>query len=74
MTKDESVLVEAERIIHGERRTDYGGVVESFERIAALWSTTLGVPITAEQVAPCSECSANRGRCGLLICRTQSVR
>lgn len=50
---DESVLVEAERIINGQRRDDYGGALESFTRIADLWSPVLGVPVTAEQVALC---------------------
>lgn len=49
----ESVLQEAERIVNGDRRDDYGGVRESFDRIAALWSPVLGIEVTAEQVAVC---------------------
>lgn len=49
----ESILQEAERIINGQRRDDYGDVRESFELIAALWSPVVGVTVTAEQVALC---------------------
>lgn len=33
-----SVLMEAEEIINGQRRKDYGSVTESFENVAGLWS------------------------------------
>jgi hypothetical protein len=49
----ESVLLEAERIINGQRRDDYGGALESFTRIAELWQPLLGVEVSAEQVALC---------------------
>src|SRR5437879_2041039 len=51
--RSESVLEEAQRIIHGQRRQDYGGPLESFDRIGRLWSPILGVDVTAEQVALC---------------------
>jgi len=51
--KPESVLAEAERIINGARRDDYGGAEESFGRIAALWGPVLGIDISGEQVALC---------------------
>lgn len=38
---EETVLQEAERIINGQRRKDYGGPLESFTRIAELWSAYL---------------------------------
>lgn len=38
---------------NGQRRQDYGGVEESFERIAKLWSVVIGTDVTAEQVALC---------------------
>lgn len=47
----ETILEEAERIVNGPRRKEYGGCLDSFQRIAAKWSITLGVPITPEQVA-----------------------
>lgn len=55
-TPDDSVLVEAERIINGQRRADYGGPLESFTRIANYWTAYLqsrpaNGPITPENVA-----------------------
>lgn len=38
MTPDKHVLLEAEDIIHGQRRTDYGTPKESFIRVWKLWS------------------------------------
>lgn len=52
-TKKESILQEADKIIHGQRREDYGGPLESFTRIAALWSPILGVEVSPDQVALC---------------------
>lgn len=49
----ETVLAEADRIIHGDRRATYGGVQESFTRIALIWGAILGQPVTATQVALC---------------------
>ena len=50
---DESILQEAQRIINGERRESYGGVLESFDRIAKLWEPILGTAVSAEQVGLC---------------------
>lgn len=48
----ETILAEADRIVHGERRDDYGPAIESFERIAAVWSACVfDQPVTALQVA-----------------------
>lgn len=49
----ESVLQEAERIINGDRRDDYGDVRDSFDVIAALWTPIIGTKVTAEKVALC---------------------
>jgi hypothetical protein len=46
-----SVLQEAEELINGQRRDDYGTVTESFTKIAELWSATLGKRLTPEDVA-----------------------
>lgn len=46
-----SVLAEAEEIINGQRREDYGGPAESFGRIARMWSGYLGSEVTPEDVA-----------------------
>lgn len=51
--KAESVLQEAERIINGDRRADYGAAEESFDQIARLWSVVLGIEVDREQVALC---------------------
>lgn len=37
----------------GQRRQDYGGVEESFDCIAKLWSIVLGIGVSSEQVALC---------------------
>ena len=55
------IYEEAEKIIHGSRRTDYGAVEKSFKRIALTWSAVLDVDVTPEQVALCMM--------GLKICR-----
>lgn len=51
--QQQSVLLEAEDIIHGDRRDSYGGAYESFTRIAKLWEPILGTDVTPEQVALC---------------------
>lgn len=48
-----SVLTEAEQIINGERRDDYGSPLASFTMIAQGWSMVLGIDVTPEQVALC---------------------
>ena len=37
----------------GERGKNYGDIKENHERIAALWSTILGKPVTPVQVIMC---------------------
>lgn len=49
----ETILAEANRIVNGQRRADYGGPFESFSDIAAGWSMVLGVEVTPEQVGLC---------------------
>lgn len=46
-----TVLAEAEKIINGQRREDYGSAEVSFGRIATGWSVIAGVEITGVQVA-----------------------
>lgn len=49
--KQQSILQEAEDIINGPRREDYGGPLESFTRIGKLWAPILHLPyVTPEQV------------------------
>jgi hypothetical protein len=47
----ETVAGEAERLVTGERRDDYGDVRENFEVVAKLWSSIFGTEVTASQVA-----------------------
>lgn len=49
----ESILKEAQRLVHGDRGEDYGHPIDDFSRTAAMWSAILGHPITAEQVGLC---------------------
>lgn len=49
----DQVLAEAQRLIGGQRRTDYGDPRESFVRLAQMWSALLPVQVTPAQVALC---------------------
>ena len=53
LIRGKSVLQEADEVINGERQQDYGSQLQSFTRIAKLWSAVLGIEVTAEQVALC---------------------
>jgi hypothetical protein len=46
-----SINEEANTIINGERRDDYGPAKDSFDRIAQGWSVLFGVPVNAHQVS-----------------------
>lgn len=48
-----NIFEEAEKIVGGDRRQDYGGVRASFDRIALTWSAVLGIDVTGEQVGLC---------------------
>ncbi|MCK5612531.1 hypothetical protein KAR91_62245 [Candidatus Pacearchaeota archaeon] len=47
MSIHESILVEAESIVHGDRDHDYGHPLDDFTRTAALWSVILGDKLTS---------------------------
>ncbi|QGJ89755.1 hypothetical protein SEA_SUPERCHUNK_55 [Mycobacterium phage Superchunk] len=49
----ETILEEAQRLIDGDRQSTYGKAIDSFERIAGLWSAYLHPiePLTAMDVA-----------------------
>lgn len=49
----DSVLLEAQGLVHGDRGADYGHPLDDFSRTAAMWSAILGFPVTAEQVGLC---------------------
>ena len=50
MTRSE-ILDTAKRIVTGERQNQYGDVEDNFKTIADFWSTYLGYPVTAVDVA-----------------------
>lgn len=63
----QSVLLEAEGLVHGPRQQSYGHPYADFSRTAALWSAILGVDVEPEQVALCMiavklsrECNAHK--------------
>jgi len=49
----QTILAEADSIVNGQRREDYGGPFESFSDIAKGWSMVLGTTVTPEQVGLC---------------------
>lgn len=50
----ETCLEEAQRLVGGERGTDYGHPFEDFSRTGKMWAAILGLPdVTPEQVALC---------------------
>ena len=51
--KNKTIFEEAEQLINGKRREEYGPVLESFTHIANLWSQVLNIDITPQQVAQC---------------------
>ena len=46
-----NVLIEAHKIVNGERQDQYGNPENNFNRIASYWSTYKGVVFTAHDVA-----------------------
>lgn len=48
-----AILLEAHALINAECQGDYGTPVESFARIATLWSAYLGHLLTGKDVAIC---------------------
>ena len=49
----ETVAQEAERMVSGDRREQYGPPVQHFEQVARVWSVLLDVNVDAEDVALC---------------------
>jgi hypothetical protein len=49
----ETILQEAQRLVHGDRQAAYGHPLDDFTRTAAMWSAILGHAVTAEQVGLC---------------------
>lgn len=46
-----TILEQAQAIVQGQRRDDYGDARECFNRIAKMWSGYLGIEVTAFDVA-----------------------
>ena len=54
ITKEhESVLLEAEKAVHGPRQRDYGHPLDNFVNTAMMWEAILGAPVSAQQVGLC---------------------
>jgi hypothetical protein len=51
---DESILQEAQRLVHGPRQESYGHPFSDFSRTGRIWGAILGVPdIPPDKVALC---------------------
>lgn len=62
----DSVLTEAEAIVHGARRQQYGTPMENHTRTAEMWSAYLGVPISAQDVCMLNVLQkVSRARCSV---------
>lgn len=48
-----TILEEAQSLVRGDRRQDYGAIETSLNAIAAMRSVVLSRPITAQEVARC---------------------
>lgn len=46
-----SILHQAEALINGPRREEYGDVELSFQRVANMWTVIFGHEVTSKQVA-----------------------
>lgn len=51
--KKETVLEEAQRLVHGQRNQDYGHPLDDYTRTAKMWSAILGFEVTAEKAILC---------------------
>lgn len=40
----ETILQEAQRLVHGNRGADYGHPIEDYERTGRMWGAILGIP------------------------------
>ena len=49
----ETILEEAQRIVHADREAVYAHPSEDYARVARLWSAFLGVEIRPDQAAIC---------------------
>ena len=49
--KEKTIFDEAQEIVEGQRRDDYGDARTCFNRIAKMWAGYLGVEVNAQDVA-----------------------
>jgi hypothetical protein len=49
----ETILEEAQRLVHGSRGEAYGHPYDDFGKTAKIWSAILGIDVTPAQVALC---------------------
>jgi hypothetical protein len=49
----ESILQEAQRLVHGDRGASYGHPKADFERTAKMWSAILGFEVPTEKIPLC---------------------
>jgi hypothetical protein len=49
----DSILQEAESLVHGDRGDDYGHPFDDFRRTAQMWSAILGTHVRPEDVPLC---------------------
>lgn len=52
----QSILVEAEGLVHGGRNADYGHPLDDFTRTANMWHALFGWNVTPEQVGLAMVC------------------
>jgi len=51
--QDDSVLLEAQRLVHGSRQEAYGHPFDDFSKTATMWQVILGCEVDPHQVALC---------------------
>ncbi|MFA5525937.1 MAG: DUF4406 domain-containing protein [Acholeplasmataceae bacterium] len=51
--ENDSILTEAQNLVHGPRQHDYGHPIHDWTRTAAMWSALLDTTVTAEQAVMC---------------------
>lgn len=50
----ETILQEAQRLVHGDRQASYGHPLDDFTRTGLMWAAILGIEkVTPEQVGLC---------------------
>lgn len=51
---DETILEEAQRLVHGPRQQSYGHPFDDFSRTGRIWGAILGIPdVPPDKVALC---------------------